>query len=218
MATYRFILSEDTISPGGWAQFVTGGANRMLFCIQGSVGLGDLGTLGTHEAICTRGNTNINTGHDGALLWRWELFHNDEEIEDEVAGLTSRIIGEAEIELDELTEYVFRCESLGLPPEDEISEHLVLGPTFSAILEGNITLNREGHLRHMSAADAWFDDGTSPIKFSVEDEDPAIIMQGQLLAAPLLGQEGTRFVATDKLENAQLNRYHKINIDEIILV
>jgi len=221
MATYRFLLSEDTISPGGWAQFVTGGANRMLFCIQGSVGLGDLGALATHEAICTSGTTSINTGHDGAMLWRWEIFQEDEEIEDDVAGLTSRIIAEAEVELDELCEYVFRCSTLGLPPEGELSEHHVLGPSFSAILEGNVTLNREGHLRHMSSADAWFDDGQVPVKFNVEDEDGehAVIIQTQLLALPLHGQPGTRFIESDDEDTGKISGgFYKINVDDIILV
>ncbi len=217
MATYRFLLSEDTISPGGWAQYMTGGANRLLFCLQGSVGLGELGSLDTHEAICTSGNTSVSTGHDGAMLWRWELFHKEEEIADDVAGLTSRVVAEAELELEELSEYVFRCENIGMPAEDSLSEHLVLGPTFSAVLQGEIKLNRAGHLSRIEAGDCWFDDGTEAVKFNVEDEEPAVVVKGQILAAPLHGEAGTRFVDGSTVDEDDTKRFHKVTVDQIIL-
>ncbi len=232
MAKYRFILSEDNLSSGGWAEFSTGGASRLLFCLQGSIGLGDMGMLSTHEAIVMQGTSRISTGHDGAILWRWELINNDEEIEDDVAGLTSKIISEVELELDEMQEYIFRCQTLGLPAGDNMGEHQVLGPTFSAILEGNITLNRQGHLRHMNAMEAWFDDGKDAVKFSVEDEDTAaIIIKVQLLPLKLQNKSGISFIDgqdNDIADDDQINRnddgdglmrrFNKINSNNIILI
>ncbi len=231
MTKYRFILSEDNLSAGGWAEFSTGGASRLLFCLQGSIGLGDFGMLSTHQAIVMQGTSRINTGHDGAILWRWELLPLDQEIEDDVAGLTSKLISEVELELDDMQEYIFRCQTLGLPAGDHIAEHNVLGPTFSAILEGNITLNRQGHLRHLGAMETWFDDGKDAVKFNVEEEDAAIIIKAQLLPLELKNKPGISFVNSqdnDIIDNDEISRndggdgltrrFNKINSNNIILI
>ena len=218
MASYRFLLSEDRISPGGWAQILTGGANRVMFCLQGSVGLGDGRSIAVHDGALAMGNTHLQTGHDGAILWRWELVHGDEEITEEIAGVTSRVLCEAELELDEGEDYVMRLESIGLPPEDSLPEHKLMGPAIAALMQGELLVRHGMQSSKIGPVEAWFDNAESATSLEVKDEEPTAFIRCLLLPAVQHGEPAMRYLASLPDDAEEAKRFHKTYVDDVVIV
>lgn len=183
MSTYRFTLHEDSISPGGWMHILTGGANRALICLMGSAGLEGQEPLFKEQATFATGASMVTTGHDGALILRWELAMAEDEEEIESAGVTSRILSTVEIDLEEDQDYLFRVESLGLPPKDWIADQEQVGDALNACLQGKfLVVGEDAEETEHKQAEAWFEADGAKFSLKASDEEPSLLVRGVLIA------------------------------------
>lgn len=217
MTAFRLSLFEDSYSPGAWAEYLTGGSNRLIFCIQGSVGLGETGSIDRHEAAVCQGLTNVTTGHDGAVLWRWELCLAEDEDEVEGAGVTSRLLGSAQLDLEEGRDYLFRCESLGLPPGDSLPPHRLTGPALNLCIQGELDTKIGDTSRRYTQFDAWFDDGRDLVSIDAHEEQPSVMLRGMLLSPMQAGERASVGLADNGPENGK-NRFEKIHAESVIAI
>ncbi|RED49832.1 hypothetical protein [Aestuariispira insulae] len=183
MSTYRFTLHEDSISPGGWMHILTGGANRALICLMGSAGLEAQEPLFKEQATCATGASMVTTGHDGALILRWELALAEDEEEIESAGVTSRILSSVEIDLEEGEDYIFRVESLGLPPKDWIADQEQVGDAINACLQGKFLLiSGDTEETEQKQAEAWFEADGAKFSLKANEEEPSLLVRAVVIA------------------------------------
>lgn len=217
MTAFRLSLFEDSYSPGAWADYLTGGANRLIFCIQGSLGLGEMGALARQEAAVCHGMTNVTTGHDGAVLWRWELCLADDEDEVDGAGVTSRLLGSAHVDLSEGRDYLFRCESLGLPPGDSLPAHRLTGPALNMCMQGEFIVQSGDIERRYTQFDSWFDDGRDLVTIEAHDEQPTMLVRGMLLSPVQVGERASVGLADNGPEDGK-SRFEKIHAEGVIAV
>ncbi|WP_259782828.1 hypothetical protein [Aestuariispira ectoiniformans] len=217
MTAFRLSLYEDSYSPGAWAEYMTGGSNRLLFCIQGSAGLGEIGSVLRQEAAVCPGLTYVTTGHDGAVVWRWELCRADDEDEIEGAGVTSRLLGSGHLNLDEDRDYLFRCESLGLPPGDSLPPHRLMGPSLTLCMQGEIETKSGDVSRQYSQFDAWYDAGRDLISIEAHDEQPSLMLRGMLLSPVQAGERSSVGLADNGPDDGK-SRFEKIHAEGVIAI
>ena len=190
LASYRFTLSEDRISPGGYAEYLTPGANRILFCLHGSAGLGDNEALTVEEAAILPGRGRVDCGHDGALFLRWEITAAENQPEDEGVGFASRILFEKYLVLDENAVWALRLETVEVPPQVRLSPLPAPAAGIQLVLEGNVKLVSAGggtSGRILEPGQAWFDGDDIIQPVEATGEEPASFLRGSILPATSAG-------------------------------
>lgn len=216
MILLRFALYEDRISPGGSVELLTPGASRLFFCLQGSAGLGDGQFVSVHEAALTHGNTYITTGHDGALLWRWELYEDDQQPEMDPMGITSRLINEQTIGFEEGEDVLFRCESLGMPPADEIEQMRLFGPSIHVCMQGGFQTLHGTNVAQMKPQTAWFINGGETFDIEAHNKEPSMLVRAVVLP-PMLQGETSQIVSEEQQKPKDgKKRFEKIHVEGIV--
>lgn len=216
MLLLRFALYEDRISPGGAVEIMTPGSSRMIFCLQGSVGLGDGRSIGLHEADIAHGNTYISTGHEGALLWRWELFEDDQTPELDPMGITSRLVNEQTIGFEEGDDILFRCESLGMPPADEIEQMRLFGPAISVCMQGGFQTLHGTEVNQMKPQSAWFINGGEVFDIEAHAKEPSMLVRAIVLPPMLAGETSQIVTEEQQAPKDGKKRFEKIHAEGIV--
>ncbi|MTI10881.1 MULTISPECIES: hypothetical protein [Curvivirga] len=216
MLLLRFALYEDRISPGGAVEYLTPGSSRLLFCLQGSAGLGDGRSISVQEAALAHGNTYVNTGHDGALLWRWELFEDDQEPEMDPMGVTSRLVNEQTVGFEEGEDILFRCESLGMPPADEIEQMRLFGPAIHVCMAGGFQTLHGTDVAQMKPQGAWFINGGETFDLEAHNKEPSMLLRAVILP-PVLAGETSQIIPEDQIKPKDgKKRFEKIHTEGIV--
>ena len=179
--SYRFILCEDRISPGGEVDYLTAGANRLLFCLDGSAGTGTDTPLTTGNAIMAPGITRLVTGYDGALIWRWELVPEDVFDETEGMGLTTHVLHECELDMNPDQIYAFILEGIVLASESEYPEHELPGPAIACLFAGEITRSANNKQYKVQAGKPWQEDEGYLYGYANAEEEPAALNRGMII-------------------------------------
>ncbi len=216
MLLLRFALYEDRISPGGSMEIMTPGSSRLIFCLQGSVGLGDGRAISIHQAELSHGNTYINTGHDGALLWRWELFEDDQQPELDPMGVTSRLINEQTIGFEEGEDILFRCESLGMPPADEIEQMRLFGPSIAVCMQGGFQTLHGTDVNQMKPQSGWFINGGEAFDIEAHAKEPSMLVRAVVLPTVLAGETSQIVSEEQQAPSDGKKRFEKIHAEGIV--
>lgn len=219
MEPYRFTLFEDRFGPGGAVEYLTPGANRVLYCVEGSVGLGShLGegfALNRQQASGAPGRARVETGIGGALLMRWEL--TPAEIDDEVegSGVTAREMLAGELYLPSGDGAVMRLESISLPPGGGAPYESHPGPSIRVLTEGAMDIVENEGRRRIGPGDAWFDIGGGPsVGHIPDDKQPLSFLRLILLPEDYAGRDSIRLLVEATNGEAPLD--YEILLDEVI--
>lgn len=193
MAAYRFSLHEDRLAPGGWAELATPAANRVLYSVDGNVGvgagsLGDIRPLERDEAALAPGLTRVETGHTGAILLRWELVPADGPDEIEEAGLTSGLLTEQTVDLPEDGEMLMRLDAVALPAGTDDPTHILPGPSLRVLADGEVTVEMGERSTPHRPGGAWYQAKGEEAAVRGADTAPALILRAALLPTSLKGE------------------------------
>lgn len=193
MTAYRFSLHEDRIAPGGWMEIATPAANRALYCVEGSVGVGggslpDLIPMERDEALLSRGMARVETGHTGALVLRWELSPADEAEELEEAGVTSGLLMESTVELPEGEERLLRLDAVALEAGAEDPTHIIPGPSLRVLANGAVTVRLAERETPHRPGGAWFVKEGEEASVAADDTHPALTFRTAILPMSLKGE------------------------------
>lgn len=131
-------LYEDLLGPGERRSLPA--ASRVLF-----VASGEASSIGANEAWFGDGEAQVQAGHAGATVLRWELT----DWEPEGAKVAARI------ELDPWSDYLMRCERVELQPGSSPAGRA--GPGIRCLLSGSLRLTGPSE-RALSALDAWYEE------------------------------------------------------------
>lgn len=193
MAAYRFSLHEDRIAPGGWVEIATPAASRVIYCVEGSLGvgggsLGDLAPVARDEATLGMGLTRMETGHTGALVLRWELAPADLDEELEEAGCTSGLLMESTVDLPEDEERLLRFDAVALEPGAEDPSHIIPGPSLRVLASGAVSVALGNQTTPHRPGGAWFVKEGAEAAVTAEDTEPALAFRVAILPTSLKGE------------------------------
>jgi hypothetical protein len=200
MAAYRFSLHEDRIAPGGWLEIATAGANRLLYCVEGSCAVGggsrdEPAPLARDEASLASGLARIETGHTGALLLRWELAPADAAEEIEAAGAASGLLIERTIEAPEADEKLMRLDAVALAAGGEDATHILPGPSLRVLASGAVSVAFGDRTTPHRPGGAWFATEGEAVAVRAEDTAPALLLRATLLPVTLAGENALFYAA-----------------------
>jgi quercetin dioxygenase-like cupin family protein len=118
----------------------------------------------------------------GTLLW--EL--GDEEPQ---GALLS-----AEVELDDATEWLMRCDRVDFGPGGIAYRHTHPGPGIRYLLFGEITIDSLGAQHTLGPGEAWFERGPDPVLATTAADEPSAFVRVMLLPVQFAGQRTIRYV------------------------
>ncbi len=213
MDGYRFTLFEDRFQPGAAVEYLTPGANRALLMLEGSIGLGDGQSLSRHEAAVAPGRARLETGHEHALLLRWELTPEEEADEVDGVGVSAREMLSGTLYLSREEGACMRLERISIPAEGNAPFESHPAPSIRLLTEGEMLIVEDGKRRSLKPGDAWFDMGGNPSVGRVtEGTDTITFLRLILLPESYRGRDSIR--PLEDVDTTGLD--YEILLDEIV--
>jgi quercetin dioxygenase-like cupin family protein len=142
-------------------------------------------SLTKHAAGADAGGTNrvIHELDDGDALV-WEL--GDEAPPDALLS--------AEVDLDDTTEWLMRCDRVDFEPGGIAYRHVHPGPGIRYLLFGAITIDSLGAEHTLGPGEAWFERGPDPVLATTAPDEPSAFVRVMLLPVQFAGQRTIRYV------------------------
>lgn len=201
MAEYRFSLHEDRLAPGGWVEYATPAANRVIYSVDGNVGvgsgsLGDMQPLSRDEAALCPGLTRLETGHTGAIVLRWELVPSDTPDEIEEAGMTSGLLIEQTVDLPEDGEMILRLDAVALPEGTSDPSHILPGPSLRVLADGEVSVAMTNRTTPHRPGGAWYQAKGEEAAVDASDTAAALILRASILPVTLKGESAIFYAET----------------------
>ena len=196
-------------------------ANRVLYVMEGMANISaadSAATLSPNSACFNANQISATSGADGARILRYELVNQatpKSEITD--TGLTSSLLLEASINLEEGDGYLMRCDRVDLPPGGIAYTHTHQGPGTRCLLQGGFIVETKGHTTQIAPGEAWFESGPDPVLARAPDDKPGYFSRVMILPRSLKGKSSLSYVNPEDADKPKLQRY-TIFIDEFITV
>lgn len=112
----------------------------------------------------------------------------------------------AEVELDPGTRWLARCDRVDFPPGGVAYRHVHPGPGIRRMLEGALTVERDGDARTYRAGEAWFEGAGDPVRATAWEKGPAAFVRLLLLPAEWAGRRTIRYLDPADEERPKLQR------------
>ena len=154
-------------------------------------------SLTEHADGADAGGTNrvVHELDDGSALV-WEL--NDEAPPDALLS--------AEVDLDDATEWLMRCDRVDFEPGGIAYRHVHPGPGIRYLLFGEITIDSLGAEHTLGPGEAWFERGPDPVLATTAADEPSAFVRVMLLPVQFAGQRTIRYVDPADAEKPKTQR------------
>lgn len=198
-------LFEDVL-PGGKHVRLTTALPRALYVTAGQVGIDG------RERDCDDGTVTlqapvIETGAQGACLWRWEIA--------KVADIVEPIAAPPRLKLqagifdhDVSESHLLRLDSVAFPPGGCAYLHTHQGPGTRCLIEGRIRIDTDGHSSSFGPGGAWFEAGPEPVFAQADAKQPTRFIRAMVLPRQLLGKSSIRYVNEADQAKPKSQTYH----------
>jgi hypothetical protein len=142
-------------------------------------------SLTEHAAGADTGGPNrVVHELDGGGALVWEL--GDEAPPDALLS--------AEVDLDDATEWLMRCDRVEFEPGGIAYRHVHPGPGIRYLLFGEITIDSLGAEHTLGPGEAWFERGPDPVLATTAADEPSAFVRVMLLPVQFAGQRTIRYV------------------------
>jgi quercetin dioxygenase-like cupin family protein len=116
---------------------------------------------------------------------------------------------EVEIELDDATDWVVRCDRVDFPPGSVAYRHVHPGPGIRRLLFGALTIDAEEGAHSYREGEAWFEDAGYPVQATSSDSEATAFVRVLLLPAEWAAKRTIRYLdpadeAKPKLQRAEI--------------
>jgi len=128
-------------------------------------------------------NTMTHELEDGSVLV-WEL--GDEAPQDALLS--------AEVDLDQSTEWLMRCDRVDFQPGGIAYRHTHPGPGIRYLLSGSITIDSEGEQHTYGPGEPWFERGPDPVLATTSPDEPSAFVRVMVLPSEWAGQRTIKYV------------------------
>jgi hypothetical protein len=100
----------------------------------------------------------------------------------------------AELDLDDATEWLMRCDRVDFQPGGIAYRHVHPGPGIRYLLFGEITIDSLGAEHTLGPGEAWFERGPDPVLVTTAADEPSAFVRVMLLPVQFAGQRTIRYV------------------------
>jgi quercetin dioxygenase-like cupin family protein len=100
----------------------------------------------------------------------------------------------AEVDLDDTTEWLMRCDRVDFEPGGIAYRHVHPGPGIRYLLFGAITIDSLGAEHTLGPGEAWFERGPDPVLATTAPDEPSAFVRVMLLPVQFAGQRTIRYV------------------------
>ena len=100
----------------------------------------------------------------------------------------------AEVDLDDATEWLMRCDRVDFEPGGIAYRHVHPGPGIRYLLFGAITIDSLGAEHTLGPGEAWFERGPDPVLATTSADEPSAFVRVMLLPVQFAGQRTIRYV------------------------
>jgi hypothetical protein len=112
----------------------------------------------------------------------------------------------AEVELDEHTEWLMRCDRVDFPPGGVAYRHTHPGPGIRCLLHGSIRIETGGRTHRFGPFEPWFESGHEPVLATASLEEETAFVRVMLLPREWQGKRTIRYVDPADEEKPKLQR------------
>ena len=219
MSRYVLRLYADTLAAKTALPTALPAGKRIIYVREGSATLrsaGQVMTLAANSAWSAPTPCEVLAGGAGAQLLRWEL--------DGTAGATalvtgegvqSRLLTEAQLDLDFPDGLLFRCDRVDFPPGGIAYTHTHQGPGIRCLLAGGLTVETTGHATAITPGEAWFEAGADPVLATAWNESASGFVRVMVLPRALKGKSSICYVKPEDQQKPKPQQY-QIFVDEFI--
>ena len=222
MAQFSLRLYDDRLGVKVTLAQPLSAANRVLYVREGMASMSAASasaTLSANSAWFSAAETMVTSGNDGARLLRYELVEASTP-QSKIAAtddskITSNLLLEALVDLEQGGDYLMRCDRVDLPPGGIAYTHTHQGPGTRCLLQGGFTVETKGHRTEIAPGEAWFERGPDPVLAWAPDDRPGYFSRVMILPRALKGKSSLTYVNPEDADKPKLQRY-TIFIDEFI--
>jgi hypothetical protein len=112
----------------------------------------------------------------------------------------------AEVELDERTEWLMRCDRVDFPPGGLAYRHTHPGPGIRCLLSGSIRIESGGEAHEFGPFEPWYESGPEPVLATASPEEETAFVRVMLLPRQWAGMRTIRYVDPADEEKPKLQR------------
>lgn len=216
---YRLCQVTDRLDPGARLEEPLKALNRVLYCHRGGVTLSDGARVSEDEAAFVRAETDLVAGADGAVIWRFDLVPDGEDVQlIEGLGVTSTMAVDSALEGPDVTGgWIMRCDSVKFPMGGCAFTHVHQGPGIRVLREGQIRIDTSGRSHTYLPGQAWFEPGPEPVFAQASELECTRFIRVMILPEDLKGKSSIQYTNPDDLDKPKSQRY-KGYVDEPIEV
>lgn len=202
-------LFEDQL-PAGCPQVFLPSAPRALYVREGGLSVDDATGgrwLGEDTADVTTTEISL-TVTDATKLWRWELgVGNTSPDLPSAPSAKSRMILEAQLDLDDRYGWLMRCDRVDFPPGGVALTHVHQGPGIRICRHGEITIETLGASKSHGPGEAWFELGHAPVLAPTTDKESTAFLRCFLLPRAVKGKSSIRYVRPEDALAPKVQKY-----------
>ena len=216
---YKLSLYKEEIAPQAAVHLPVNNALRAIYVIHGGLRVGSghfSGTLGGNSAFHAAGDTQLAAGHLTTWTLRWELTRaGAADALASGAGVTSKKLLTATMQLDPAQDYLLRCDRVEFPPDGEALTHTHKGGGIRCLLAGGIDIHTQGHVHRYATLEPWYEAGPDPVYAKACPTMVTAFARMMILPRELLGKSSITYVKPEDLAKPK-NQKYQIFIDSPI--
>jgi len=192
---------------------------RAIYIAEGSLaiknGVATILTLYQNSAVSIPELFTLSGGSVDATLLRWELV-DETDSPNEILSKKSTLLLAAKLILDDLSQYIIRCDRVDFPPHGEALTHKHQGGGIRCLLFGSIQIHTMGNIHAYQPQGAWFEAGPDPVYAETDKVSTSAFARVMILPKALIGGKSSiEYVNADDINKPKTQRY-QIFIDELI--
>ena len=112
----------------------------------------------------------------------------------------------AEVELDDRTEWLMRCDRVDFPPGGVAYRHTHPGPGIRCLLSGSMRIESGGEAHEFGPFEPWYESGPEPVLATASSEEETAFVRVMLLPREWEGKRTIRYVDPADEEKPKLQR------------
>ena len=217
MPCYSLRLFRDYFGAGAKTEEMIPGSNRVIYAKLGSAGIQSnkiSASLSSNAAFFTPEPLRIYSSSQGAQLLRYELVKTGETTNCLTNdGETTKLIHDAEIELDAGENYLMRCDRVDLPAGGITHQ----GPGTRYLLQGGFNVETNGNVFYLSPGEAWFEAGPEPVLAYAPPDRVGQFLRVMILPRELKGKSSITYVKPEDTTKPKKQSY-TIFVDKFITI
>ncbi len=211
MEQYQLSLYKDEAAPQSALELPAGHVIRAIYVIHGGLrvrGSGFNGVLGGNSAFHAAPDAQLSAGHPVTWTLRWELTRAG--TPDAVAtgaGITSKKLLTAPMQLDTAKEYLLRCDRVDFPPDGEALTHTHKGGGIRCLLAGGIDIHTNNAVHRYAPLEPWYEAGPEPVYAKAAPTMASGFARVTILPRELLGKSSITYVKPEDIDKPKNQKY-----------